>query len=78
MNVYLTFDIEVWCNGWDNLDSVFPGNFERYVFGSSQHGSYALPKTLEILNRHGLKGVFLLSHCLLHASVSNTFKLLCT
>ena len=58
MNVYLTFDIEVWCNGWDKLDSVFPGNFERYVFGHSNHGDYALPKTLEILNRHGLKGVF--------------------
>ncbi len=58
MNVYLTFDIEVWCNGWDKLDSVFPGNFERYVFGHSKHGDYALPKTLEILNRYGLKGVF--------------------
>lgn len=58
MNVYLTFDIEVWCNGWDKLDAVFPGNFERYVFGRSKHGDYALPKTLEILNRHGLKGVF--------------------
>lgn len=58
MNVYLTFDIEVWCNGWSNLDAVFPSHFERYVFGRSQHGDYALPKTLEILNRHGLKGVF--------------------
>lgn len=58
MNVYLTFDIEVWCNGWNDLDAVFPGHFERYVFGRSQHGDYALPKTLEILNRHGLQGVF--------------------
>jgi peptidoglycan/xylan/chitin deacetylase (PgdA/CDA1 family) len=58
MNVYLTFDIEVWCNGWDKLDSVFPGSFERYIFGHSTHGDYALPKTLEILNRHGLKGIF--------------------
>lgn len=58
MNVYLTFDVEIWCNGWNKLDSVFPGNFERYVFGHSRHGDYALPKTLEILNRHGLHGVF--------------------
>jgi hypothetical protein len=58
MNVYLTFDIEVWCNGWDKLDTVFPGNFQRYVFGHSKHGDYALPKTLEILNRYSLKGVF--------------------
>jgi hypothetical protein len=58
MNVFLTFDIEVWCNGWDDLDRSFPGSFERYVYGHSAHGDYALPQTLAILNRHGLKGVF--------------------
>ncbi len=58
MNVFLTFDIEVWCNGWDDLDRAFPGSFERYIFGHSTHGDYALPKTLAILNQHGLKGVF--------------------
>ena len=58
MNVFLTFDIEVWCNGWDNLDRAFPGSFERYIYGRSSHGDYALPKTLAILNQHGLKGVF--------------------
>lgn len=58
MNVFLTFDIEVWCNGWDQLDAKFPGSFERYVYGRSRHGDYALPQTLAILNRHGLKGVF--------------------
>jgi len=58
MNVYLTFDIEVWCNGWNDLDQVFPSSFERYVYGHSAHGDYALPKTLEILNQHGLQGVF--------------------
>lgn len=58
MNVHLTFDIEVWCNGWDDLDGRFPASFERYCYGSSQHGRYALPKTLEIMNRHGITGVF--------------------
>lgn len=58
MNVYLTFDIEVWCNGWSNLDQAFPASFERYVYGHSAHGDYALPKTLELLNQHGLRGVF--------------------
>ncbi|WP_394788251.1 hypothetical protein [Rhodoferax sp.] len=58
MNVYLTFDIEVWCNGWDDLDRVFPASFERYVYGRSSHGDYALPKTLELLSQHGLQGVF--------------------
>ena len=58
MNVYLTFDIEVWCNGWNDLDRAFPASFERYVYGHSAHGDYALPKTLELLNQHGLRGVF--------------------
>lgn len=58
MNVHLTFDIEVWCNGWINLDSEFASCYPRYVYGHSRHGDYALPKTLEILDRHGLRGVF--------------------
>ena len=58
MNVFLTFDIEVWCNGWERLDEVFPAAFDRYIYGRSKHGNYALPKTLEILQRHGLRGVF--------------------
>lgn len=58
MKVLLTFDVEVWCNGWDHLDEVFPSAFERYVYGRSTHGDYALPKTLEILNANRLQGVF--------------------
>lgn len=56
--MFLTFDIEVWCNGWDTLDQSFPASFERYIYGRSRHGDYALPKTLEILDSHGLHGVF--------------------
>jgi peptidoglycan/xylan/chitin deacetylase (PgdA/CDA1 family) len=58
MNVYLTFDVEIWCDGWKDLDARFPAQFERYVYGRSPEGDYALPKTLEILYRHGLKGIF--------------------
>lgn len=58
MNVFLTFDIEVWCNGWDDLNQAFPSSFERYIYGRSTHGDYALPQTLAILNQHGLSGVF--------------------
>ncbi|MCP5158260.1 MAG: polysaccharide deacetylase [Gammaproteobacteria bacterium] len=58
MKVFLTFDIEVWCNGWSALDERFPAAFDRYIFGRSAAGEFALPKTLEILNRYGLKGVF--------------------
>lgn len=58
MKLYLTFDVEIWCDGWDDLDGRFPSSFDRYVYGRSPKGNYALPKTLEILDRHGLKGVF--------------------
>lgn len=58
MNVYLTFDVEIWCDGWDRLDQTFPASYERYVYGRSTKGDWALPKTLDILNRHGLRGVF--------------------
>lgn len=58
MKVHITFDVEVWCNDWSDLDGRFPASFERYIYGRSNAGSYALPKTLEILNRHGLVGVF--------------------
>ncbi|MGA8148483.1 MAG: polysaccharide deacetylase [Gallionellaceae bacterium] len=58
LNVLLTFDIEVWCGGWQDLDAKFPEAFRRYVYGSSRAGNYALPRTLEIMNDHDLKGVF--------------------
>lgn len=58
MNVVMSFDVEVWCNGWKRLDEMFPSSFQRYVYGRSARGEYALPKTLEILDRYGLKGVF--------------------
>ncbi|MBL8398042.1 MAG: polysaccharide deacetylase [Candidatus Accumulibacter sp.] len=58
MKVYLTFDIEIWCNNWEELDSRFPQSFHRYIYGRSEKGDYALPKTLEILDKYGLKGVF--------------------
>jgi hypothetical protein len=58
VNVHLTFDIEVWCNDWKRLDERFPAAFQRYVFGRSPQGDYALPKTLEMLDRHSLAAVF--------------------
>lgn len=58
MKIHLTFDVEIWCNGWGRLDEVFPAQFERYVYGRSRHGEFALPAELEILRRHGLTAVF--------------------
>ncbi|WP_350282642.1 polysaccharide deacetylase [Nitrosomonas sp.] len=58
MNVLFTFDVEIWCNSWSTLDEDFPASFDRYVFGRSAKGEYALPKILDTLGTHGLKGVF--------------------
>lgn len=58
MRVFITFDTEMWTNGWDSLDSKFQSSFERYYIGRSAAGDYALPKTLEILRANGLVGVF--------------------
>lgn len=58
MRVHLSFDVEVWCSGWDRLDESFPSAFERYVWGRSASGEFALPRNLQILNEHGLVGVF--------------------
>lgn len=58
VRVHLTFDVEVWCAGWDRLDQSFPAAFERYVWGRSKSGDYALPRNLEILRRYGLSAVF--------------------
>lgn len=58
MRVFLTFDVEVWCGGWDRLDDRFSPAFRRYVYGASEQDGYALPMTLRILKEHGIKGVF--------------------
>ena len=58
MKVHLSFDVEVWCNGWDRLDEVFAAQFERCIYGRSPYGDYALPVTLRIMREHGLSGVF--------------------
>lgn len=58
MQLVLSFDVEVWCNGWDRLDEEFPRAFERYVYGHSRTAGGALPLTLEILRRHDIRAVF--------------------
>lgn len=58
MRLILSFDVEIWCNGWDRLDEEFPRAFERYVYGHSRSEGGALPKTLATLRRNGLKAVF--------------------
>ncbi len=58
MRVMISFDVEVWCGGWSDLDARFPAAFERYIYGRSARGDFALPRTLEVLAQHGLQAVF--------------------
>lgn len=58
MRVVLSFDVEIWCNGWARLDEEFPEAFARYIYGGSRKHGGALPLTLAILERNGLHGTF--------------------
>lgn len=58
LNVFITVDTEIWCNGWKNLDQRFSEYFKKYVYGSTVNGDYALPGTLNILADHGLPAIF--------------------
>lgn len=58
LDVFITIDTEVWCGAWDDLDARFPEAFRSYVYGPTADGDAALPLTVDILNDHGLTGVF--------------------
>ena len=58
LKTLLSFDVEVWCNGWTRLDDTFPSAFQRYVYGHSRTEGGALPLTLRQLKQHGVRGVF--------------------
>ena len=58
MDVFLTVDVEVWCDGWDDIDAKFPNAFQRYIYGPTSRGNYGLPHQLHQLREHGLTGVF--------------------
>ena len=56
--MFFTVDTEIWCGGWDDIDRKFPDAFQRYVYGPTDQGNYALSMTMKNLSDHGLKGVF--------------------
>ena len=58
LEVFLTVDVEIWCDGWNDIDTKFPDAFRRYVYGPTSHGNYGLPYQTDVLNDHGLLGVF--------------------
>ena len=58
LNVFVTVDVEIWCDGWTDLDARFPAAFDDYVYGRTPDGEYGLRFQAELLRDHGLTGVF--------------------
>ncbi|WP_332740806.1 polysaccharide deacetylase family protein [Hydrogenophaga sp.] len=58
LDVFFTVDVEIWCEGWQDIDKQFPEAFRRYIEGPTSKGRYGLPYQIEVLNQHNLKGVF--------------------
>jgi hypothetical protein len=58
LDVFFTVDVEVWCNGWLNIDEKFPNAFQSYIHGPTSKGGFGLPYQITVLNDHGLTGVF--------------------
>ncbi|RJR29486.1 MAG: polysaccharide deacetylase [Desulfobacteraceae bacterium] len=58
MDVFLTFDVEIWCGGWQNLDENFSRSFDQYIYGRTDKGDYGLPFALEMLEEYDLRAVF--------------------
>jgi hypothetical protein len=58
LDVFLTVDVEVWCDDWNDLDTKFPNAFKQYIYGPTSRGNYGLPYQLCKLQEHGLTGIF--------------------
>ena len=58
LEVFFTVDVEIWCNGWKNIDAKFPQAFQQYIYGRTARGEYGLRYQLQQLRDHGLYGVF--------------------
>jgi len=58
LKVFFTFDVEVWCGGWDRIDEKFNDAFRTYIYGPTVKGNYGLPMILKTLNDYGLAGIF--------------------
>ena len=58
LDVFYTVDVEIWCDGWVDIDAKFPDAFQRYIYGRTATGAFGLPYQLELLSDHGLTGVF--------------------
>ncbi len=58
LSVFYTVDVEVWCQGWANLDAEFPAAFDSHILGRTSRGDFGVGFQAELLREHGLEGVF--------------------
>ncbi len=58
LDVFFTVDVEIWCDGWLNIDEKFPNAFRKYIYGNTTKENFGLPFQIKLLNDHGLTGVF--------------------
>jgi hypothetical protein len=57
LDVFFTIDVEIWCDGWNDIDAKFNDCFNRYVYGPTSRGNFGLPYTLAVLDEFGLPGI---------------------
>lgn len=57
MDVFITVDVEIWCDDWKYIDSQFPIAMRRYIHGETPRGNYGLPFQLDVLDDHSLNAV---------------------
>lgn len=58
MDVFFTVDVEIWCDGWKDLDARFPAAFQAYVHGPHADGEGGLAYQARALRDANLLGVF--------------------
>jgi hypothetical protein len=58
LSVFLTVEVEVWCDCWSDIDGTFPDAFESYDHGKTTASEFGLRYQAEVLRSHGLVGVF--------------------
>ncbi|TQF00116.1 MAG: polysaccharide deacetylase [Spiribacter salinus] len=57
-NVFYTVDVEMWPPSWDASAADMLDAFKRFILGVGTPRHYGLPYQLELLEAHGLRGVF--------------------
>ncbi|QID16186.1 polysaccharide deacetylase [Nitrogeniibacter mangrovi] len=56
LDVFFTIDVEIWCDGWTDIDRKFPEAYRKYILGPTSRGDYGLPFQLQMLADHGVLG----------------------